>query len=476
MTRILLVACNQERRPYPVPPLGLCLIAEALGPRFDVRLFDGMYRDPDALRDVIEDFRPDYIGLGVRNVEDPIMERPREYLPAVREDFVRTIRESTEAPLILGGAGYSLFPYEILDYFSADYGIVGEGEVAFRRLIEALEQGQPVDDLPGVVSTTSSRTAPLTHGPCLEPAKIGPAKLERWLDFTSYHPRGTYPIQTKRGCAHRCVYCTYPFIEGSSYRLRTPEAIVDELESVRDRLGPETTFEFVDSILNDPRGHAEAICNELIRRKSHVRLRAMGLNPRGVTPELLSLMKAAGFVQMDCTPDSAAPTVLKRLGKGFTVDALERAAGYIREAEIPTIWFLLFGGPGETEETFAQTLEFVDKFVDPRDMVYMWAGLRVYPNTRLYDEALESGLIREGEALLEPKFYVSSALGHRRCIELIEEASARRPNCVPAWEAAPDPNMLRQALALRAQLRSSEPMFRTLIRLRRQRMGVTAHL
>lgn len=476
MTRILLVACNQERRPYPVPPLGLCLIAEALSPSYEVRVFDGMFSDANALRATIEDFRPDFVGLGLRNVEDPVMERPRDYLPAVLEGFVRVIRESTRAPLILGGAGYSLFPLEILEYFGADYGVVGEGEIALRKLIEALESGRPVSGIPGVVDPSSERGAPVTHGACSEPSKIGPARLERWLEFSAYRPRGTYPVQTKRGCAHRCVYCTYPFIEGSSYRLRTPEAIVDELEAVRERLGPETTFEFVDSILNDPRGHAEAICDELIRRRTNAHLRAMGLNPRGVTPELLSLMKRAGFVQMDCTPDSAAPVVLERLGKGFTVEALERAASHIREAEIPTIWFLLFGGPGETEETFAQTLTFVDELVNPQDMVYMWAGLRIYPNTRLHGEALASGLVAEDDDLLAPKFYVSPELGRQRCVELIEVASRRRPNCVPAWEAAPDRAMLREALELRSRLQTTEPMFRTLIRLRRQRMGVTAQL
>jgi anaerobic magnesium-protoporphyrin IX monomethyl ester cyclase len=476
MTRVLLVACNQERRPYPVPPLGLCLVAEALCPEHEVRIFDGMFDAPEALRRLIGDFDPDYIGLGIRNVEDPVMERPREYLPAVRDRFVQVIRESTRSPLILGGAGYSLFPQEILALLEADYGVIGEGEAAFRQLIEALEAGQPVDGIAGVVQAGAAPRAPVTRGRCGDSADIGPSHLDRWLDFAAYSPRGTYSIQTKRGCAHRCIYCSYPSIEGSAYRLRNPESIVDELEAVRDRLGAETTFEFVDSILNDPKGHAEAICEELIRRRSKVRLRAMGLNPRGVTPELLSLMKRAGFVQMDCTPDSAAPAVLERLGKGFTVEALERAAEHIRAAAIPTIWFFLFGGPGETEETFDQTMAFIDDHIDAKDMVYMWAGLRVYPNTRLAQEALALGLISPEDSLLQPVFYISPELGRRRCVELIEAASHRRANCVPAWEAAPDQAMLRQALELRARLHTTEPMFRTLIRLRRQMMGVTAHL
>ncbi|MBU0960930.1 MAG: hypothetical protein KKH60_05330, partial [Proteobacteria bacterium] len=88
--------------------------------------------------------------------------------------------------------------------------------------------------------------------------------------------------------------CTYPVIEGKTYRTRTPKSIADEMEAVHKRLGF-LTFEFVDSTFNDPPGHAEEICREIAKRNLNVQLRTMGINPAHATKELFDLMLAAGF-------------------------------------------------------------------------------------------------------------------------------------------------------------------------------------
>ena len=74
--------------------------------------------------------------------------------------------------------------------------------------------------------------------------------------------RGAYSVQTKRGCYHKCIYCTYPLIEGRNYKIRDAEAVADEIDQAYRRLG-NVTFEFVDSTFNDPKNHAENICREI---------------------------------------------------------------------------------------------------------------------------------------------------------------------------------------------------------------------
>lgn len=471
MSRILLVSSNRSQRPYPVPPLGLCLIAEHLASKHEVEVFDAMFRDVAELPGVIEKAAPDVVGLGVRNVDDVTMHSPRFYLGDVLEDFVRPIKGVTEAPLVLGGAGFSVLPGPILELLGGDYGVVGEGEAVFARLVEALEQGRSPAEIPGVITPAGGLAGYHVCSESLPGASLGPSHLERWIDFAPYRPRGSYALQTKRGCAHRCVYCTYPKIEGRTWRLRSAESIVHEISEASASLGP-VTFEFVDSTFNDPAGHAEAVCNALIEAGLDVRLRTMGVNPRGVSPRLLASMKRAGFVQMDCTPDSASPSVLERLDKGFDRDDLERAALQIRDAAIPCMWFLLFGGPSESAETIAETLDFVDRFVAEDDMVYMSAGMRVYPGTPLREIAIEAGQVSPDADLLQPEFYVSPELGADRCIELVSDACATRPNCVPAWETAPSPELIARAMELRKSLPADFPMFRVLIRARRELMGL----
>ena len=307
MKKVLLVGSNSLRAPYPVTPVGLCLVAAALEPDWQVRVFDPNADGAD-LAAVVGQFAPDYVGLGIRNIDDVVMEDGVSFVNDVRERFARPLRTLTRAPLILGGAGFSIFPQEWLEECDADYGVVGEGEAAFPALLAALERGRDPLAVPGVVSRGRS-AAPRAARPVL--LDLLPfAEIDQRIDYAPYRERGAYPIQTKRGCARRCVYCSYPQIEGRAFRCRPAESVVDEIQQVSERLG-DVAFEFVDSVFNDPPGHAESICWEIAQRGLKVRLRTMGVNPAQVTRELIDLMSAAGFAQIDSTPDSASPAMLE---------------------------------------------------------------------------------------------------------------------------------------------------------------------
>jgi radical SAM superfamily enzyme YgiQ (UPF0313 family) len=215
-------------------------------------------------------------------------------------------------------------------------------------------------------------------------------------------------------------------------------------------------------------GHAESICREIIRRKIKVRLRTMGINPRHCSEELFELMMKAGFVQIDATPDSASPQMLESLDKGFNLPEIRNMALMIRKFKIPTMWFFLFGGPGEDRDTFRETLDFIDTYVNPEDLVYMNAGLRIYPNTPLYEIAVKEGRIHPGQAVFHPPVYFySNRIGKEDLDQMIREASLARHNCIPALETAPSPGMIAEALELRKIQQIDEPMFRTLLRIRK---------
>ncbi len=464
MKKVLLVGSNSLRVPYPVSPIGLCLVAAALEPGWQVRIHDPL-AEGAGLAAVVAEFAPDYVGLGIRNIDDIVMEAGVSFVNDVRERFARPLRRLTQAPLILGGSGFSIFPQEWLEECEADYGVVGEGEAAFPALLEALERGFDPLAVPGVVAPGGP--APLRAARPVLLDLLPFPEIDKRIDYAPYRERGAYPIQTKRGCARGCLYCSYPQVEGRNFRCRPAEIVVDEIQQVRERLG-DVAFEFVDSVFNDPPGHAESICWEIAQRGLQVRLRTMGVNPAQVTRELIDLMAAAGFAQIDSTPDSASPAMLRRLRKNFTLAELERTATIVREAKMPTMWFFLLGGPGETEQTIAETFAFVDRFVDPEDMVHISEGLRIYPHTGLHETALEEGFVEAGESLLLRRFYVSPELGRERLLEIVSREIATRPNCVRSSESTPPPAMLQEAARICREQGLAEPMFRTLLRLRRQ--------
>lgn len=464
MRSVLLVNPNRETAPYPVAPVGLSLVAASIADEFEVHLYDGTFEGPGQLQNAIAEHEPDIIGVGIRNIDDVTMDGGRYYIDDIKRDYIDAIRAASKAPLVLGGSGYSLFPEQLLSALGADFGVIGEGEATFLKLLRALATGADPSAIPGVLSATGTRDAPVTGVRSRDPLELPFSRVDRFAPFDPYRARGTYPIQTKRGCHLKCVYCAYPVIEGRAYRLRSPAAIVDEIEDAAARLG-DVVFEFVDSTFNAPPGHAEAICQEIIDRGLTLKIRSMGLNPGAISKRLLALMRRAGFVQIVCSADTASAIGLKRMGKGFTKSKLESAATLIREFDMPTMWSFIFGGPGETEQTIDESFEFIERFVFELDMVHMTEGIRVYPRTPIHAVAVEEGVVSANDDLLRPTFYVSPALGRERLGHIIRHKAETHPNCIRNADSSPSPKMIQQAMALRKVEGLDEPMFRTLLRI-----------
>jgi radical SAM superfamily enzyme YgiQ (UPF0313 family) len=448
------------------PILAIGIAATALSDRYEVKIYDGVFDEGRGLVALVELFKPDFIGFSIRNIDDVVKDRTVFYMEGILEKFIQPVRAVTGVPVILGGSGFSIFPAELMKMTGADFGIVGEAETILPALLYRIENHLSTDDVPNLVTSKSQKISKGNGSRYFNQVPGLFSDIDQWIDFTPYLAKGVYSIQTKRGCSHGCIYCTYPLIEGRKFRARKPSDIADEIEQAHKRLGY-ITFEFVDSTFNDPKGHAESICREIIRRKINVRLRTMGINPRHISEELFDLMIRAGFVQIDATPDSASPRLLKSLDKGFNLGEIEKMALLIKKFNIPTMWFFLFGGPGEDEGTFSETLDFIDRFISTADLVYMNAGLRIYPHTPLYDIACREGKISAGQTVFQPPaYYYSDGIARNDLDRLIKEASLTRHNCIPALETTPDPQMISEAVEMRTLHQLDEPMFRTLLRIR----------
>ena len=137
--RTLLISANTEPINMPIIPLGLgCLAGAVRRAGHEVELVDLMCVSDarSVIKDSIERFGPDVIGISVRNIDDQNIENPRFLLNQVR-DVIADCRMFSDARIVIGGAGYSIFPESALAYLAADVGIQGEGEIAFPALLHA---------------------------------------------------------------------------------------------------------------------------------------------------------------------------------------------------------------------------------------------------------------------------------------------------------------------------------------------------
>lgn len=436
--RILLIYSNQSRELVAAPPIGVSYVATATrAAGHEVKLLDLAFAANllEELATGITQFKPDLVGLSIRNIDNVISQRFDSPLNALLEQ-VAVIRshalnaQGEPVPLVLGGPAISILAERALSVFGADYAVVGEGETAFPMLLEALEKGTPLANIPGL--SYRQQGTPQRNPTSLMTA-FAHSEMQRWISWEPYRRNGgTWPIQTKRGCPMSCIYCAYPLIEGKHSRQREAEEVVDEIEQVLRDVSPHT-FEFVDSTFNVPASHALAICEELIRRRVKANFTAMGINPRDVPAELFPLMKRAGFNSMMITPEAGCAPMLKNYAKGFTMQEVETCVDRAATSGLKSMWFFMLGGPGETMATCEETIRFVETRLTGRKFLSVFfTGIRILPDTALARHAVKGGYISPDIDFSEGIFYLSPEIDEQQVITRINQAIVRNPCIVHA--------------------------------------------
>lgn len=387
-------------------PLGLAYLKAGLTGH-EVRAMDlNASADPYAeLAENLSAFQPDVVGISLRNIDSTnkrVVHFYYEYVATV----VDIVQKNTHAKLIIGGSGFSIFAETIMaDQPGIDYGVFLEGEHTLPRLLENMNTP---GDVPGVWFRKNGKIH--FSGP---PA-VTDFKTPLRPDF-SVVPMAPYlkvkdavGVETKRGCALGCIYCIYPFLNGRRYRLKSPPLIVDEIQELVTRFGV-TQFMFIDSIFNKPRSHAEAICEELIRRNLDVTWSAW-LSERHLDEPLIRTMVSAGCRLVIFSPDAMEDPVLKKLGKDVRKKDILNAFRLLKAEPALEIGFNFFKNPpGQTLKNFISVITFIlkGKRLLGQRIHFELNSLRIEPHTRLHKIALKEKAIQKETGLLYPAYYVN---------------------------------------------------------------------
>ncbi|MGD0499680.1 MAG: radical SAM protein [Bryobacteraceae bacterium] len=402
--RVLLISANTERTAIIPLPLGPAFVAAACRRAGHETVLLDLMSERDAIPAIqqrIEEFRPGVIGISVRNIDDQNMASPKFLLPAVRE-VVAVCRRLCDAPIVLGGPGYSMFPESVLRFLHADMGIRGEGEIVFPAVLERLESGSDPYGLPGVY-LPGHPPAGVTFSASLEDLPLPEPEL--WLSAARQSGDCWIPVQGKRGCPMGCSFCATKLIEGTHIRRRPTESIAHWVEQVA--ASGFRNFYTVDNTFNIPPSYAKGLCREIIRRGLDVNLWCI-VYPKWVDRELAELMARAGCHEVSLGFESGSDGVLTRFHKKFRAGEVRATAGMFREAGIRRTGCLMLGGPGETKETVEESLAFADSL--NLDSLKVTVGIRIYPETELAATAVAEGMIAPDNDLLRPTFYMAAEL------------------------------------------------------------------
>jgi radical SAM superfamily enzyme YgiQ (UPF0313 family) len=421
---VLLISANRCTTPEPVFPLGLACLNAALRRAGHRTVWFDCLADRQRLEDVLAACRPDFAALSIRNIDD-IGWRTRETFFGDLPGLAARIREASGARLILGGSGFSIFPQPLFELAGADFGICGAGESALVELIGALHEGRPFRHISGLVFRENGGV--VMNPPLSQPVDQELTEADRPGAVVEHYLRasGMLNVQTQRGCAFRCCYCTYPAIEGKRLWRRPPEAVAAEFAQL-ERLGARYVF-ITDSVFNSSAQHVAAVCEALLRREVKVSWGCF-LRPQGLTGELMKLMVRAGLAHIEFGSDSFCDEVLAEYHKDFTFDDIRSCSELAQRERVNYCHYLIAGGPGETPETLRRSYEASQRLRGA--IILAVIGMRIYPATPLFERAVAEGRLKREADLLTPVYYLAPGLTSEGVFNQLRAFGGRSPNWI----------------------------------------------
>lgn len=399
---ILLISGNQLKVPYPVYPLGVSYLATYLRENLDdyrVVIFDFNLQTFDELAAIMKAEQPLLVGISLRNVDNVNVYDTQNFIDYYLS-IINHIRQNTSSKIVIGGAGYSIFPQKLFEYFQPDFGVRGEGEESLCKLVKALETGAPFEQIEGLVYKSekgiiaNERTAYSKN-----------LRLEFEPSLLSYYWQhsGMLNIQTKRGCPYACDYCSYPLIEGKFTRNLDADLVVENLKKMRKDYNVDYVF-FTDSVFNISNNYNIDLAEKIIASGVKVRWGAY-FTPFNLSAEHLKLFKASGLTHIEFGTDSISEAMLESFNKKFTVQDIIETSIICQKQDVNFAHFLILGGNNETKATIAETMQNAMNL--PPTVFFPTMGVRIYPGTQLCSRAIAEGLIQHEDELMSSVYYIS---------------------------------------------------------------------
>ncbi len=372
MANVLLVNLSSLPLPGndPIYPIGCVTLLNSLErDGHSVALLDFVL-SPGEQGSHLLDQHWDVVGFSVRNI-DPIDIACGGFVDGYESYVSEAAERLPGSPLLVGGGpGFGLFAEYLTEHLQLDVGVRGVGEV--------------------LISQMATNPVPYRRRGVLD----GQRSTD-FLDYPVRHPThlvaayrqmkdASVGVETKRKtCYQGCAYCPYAYVSGENDGdERSPELLDEEIDGLYD-LGVRKIF-FTDAIFNAQLGQSKPIARMLATstsRRPDLQWSAY-FTPRPFDDELAELLSGSPVGSIVISPDSLDPGLMVTLGKTFDQDSVINTVRRCRRYGLRPMVNLVFGAPGESEETVRNTAEILNEYLDEGE-VSLHVGYRVLPGTGL---------------------------------------------------------------------------------------------
>jgi len=312
------------------------------------------------------------------------------------KEVIETARKINPGVItVVGGGIISSDPEPAMQVLDADIGVIGEGERTICQLAQALNSGEKLTRVAGLIFK-DGKNGLLRTPPRKEIADIDSIPFpdfdgfnyERWVRSSG----GGGAVLSDRSCPFHCTFCFHP--TGEKYRQRSLDNIFKEIDYQIQHYDVKC-IGLTSELFSTTKQRVVNFCNRI---KEYKIPWGCCLRVCDVDAHMLQLMKRSGCVNVVLGLESAENSVLKSMRKGITVEQIERALNLTYEAGLMIEGGFIFGDVNETYETALNTLDFWGKHNKKHylnlSMIY------VFPGSKLYEDACAAGIINNREQYL----------------------------------------------------------------------------
>ncbi|OGW36755.1 MAG: hypothetical protein A2Y97_13605 [Nitrospirae bacterium RBG_13_39_12] len=382
--KVLLVNPNRYLSP-PVPPIGLEYVAACLEKKghkseiIDLCFSKDLYKDID---DSVISFKPDLVGLTVRNV-DTVLYHTNEFFLDDIKDIVNHVKSKHGLKVIIGGTGVSTNPEGILEYLNADFAIAGPAESEIQWFLNKFQNPESKKKI--------------FKGNCRDCVSCNrkPATTTYYKKY--FDAGGIAGFETHKGCSSSCIYC----IEANSkVSFKGVENVMSEIKRFVD-IGY-NHFHLCDSELNENLEYSIDLCTALKNSGMNIKW-AVYMKPGNFNKKLFILLKDTGVYLVTLTVDS-----WQKSPDYWSI--VENFVSSAKSSGLKVAVDFLTGFPYEDEDKLSWCLDLFRK-INP-DSVGVNTYIRLYKPLRITSIILKDAKLRgnllgniDDRTFVKPVFY-----------------------------------------------------------------------
>jgi anaerobic magnesium-protoporphyrin IX monomethyl ester cyclase len=370
-----------------LPPIGLMYVAAALEKAgFEVQMLDNylIKKPAEEVKQLALQFNPHMVGITCGSAT---YQRCIETTKAIKQVL-------PNCKVVVGGWHSSYMPDSLLAKPEIDYVVMGEGEKAITQLAQQLvignkagvthiaglgfrHKGIIIKNPPRLIENMDEIPYPARH---LLPLEL----YDRTIEFLNAKPADVMSIT--RGCVFNCGFCETRKLWGNVCRGFSPKRVIGEIQNLRENYGTKGIY-FINDNFTLRNKETVELCNLMIKDRLNLEW-VCDTRVDLINQELLALMSKAGCKTIWFGVESGSKKILQRIGRNTTPQQTEKAFKLCKKNGIKVACSFMLGLPEETLSDMEVTLNFAKK-LDPD-----WCQFNTfiaYPDSRLYNELLESG-------------------------------------------------------------------------------------